>query len=44
MAEPFFGILFLSVFFPIWNALKVLNNQPYKYFGLFKPKKTAQEG
>ncbi len=42
MPEPFFGILFLSVFFPIWNALKVLNGKPYKYFGLFKHKKTGQ--
>lgn len=39
--DPIYGILFLSVFFPIWNALKVLNDKPYKYFGLFKPKKTV---
>jgi transcriptional regulator with XRE-family HTH domain len=41
MLEPIFGILFLSVIFPIWNALRVLNDKPYKYFGLFKPKKTG---
>ena len=40
MLAPLLGILFLSVIFPIWNALKVLNDKPYKYFGLFKPKKT----
>jgi transcriptional regulator with XRE-family HTH domain len=41
MIEPFYGFLFISVLFPVWNALKVLNDKPYKYFGLFQPKKTV---
>jgi len=35
-----FGFLPIGVFFSIWNALKVLNGKPYKYFGIFKAKKT----
>ena len=34
--------LLLSVFFSIWNALKVLNGKPYRYFGIFRDKKKEQ--
>ena len=33
-----FGILVIGALFSIINTLKVLNNQPYKYFGFFSKK------
>ncbi|MBN2519809.1 MAG: DUF4870 domain-containing protein [Bacteroidales bacterium] len=36
--EAIFGILFLGVFFSIWNALRVLNGRPFKLIGIFKNK------
>ena len=36
--QVFYGIIFLSAFFPIRNALRVLNGLPYRYFGIFKNK------
>lgn len=35
-----FWILPIGAFFAVWNALKVLNGRPYRYFGIFKPKNT----
>jgi transcriptional regulator with XRE-family HTH domain len=43
MPLTIFGFLPICVFFSIWNALKVLNGKPYKYFGLFRPKKTGED-
>jgi transcriptional regulator with XRE-family HTH domain len=37
--EVIFVILPIGVLFSIWNALKVLNGKPYKYFGIFRAKK-----
>ena len=39
--EPRIIIIFLllGAFLSIWNALKVLNGKPYKYYGIFRAKK-----
>ena len=39
MPVNIYGILSIGVIFSLWNALKVLNGKPYRYFGIFRPKK-----